>query len=301
MSAATPPPAPPAGSSAAPAAPLALAGPGAHETCPFCQASALVVPSRRLRYVCAVCGRARVPIDDAAIERQGGELEALDEATRAERASQLWRGFGILVAFLGAATALVFVSFLVLVHPPLGAALFSGLFALAPSTLAAWAFRRSRQNANRVGPALERGWDTVAAELLARRPSTTEAQLAALLRLKPAQAEAMLVRLSAAGLVGSRLTDAGELTFHPTGRARIAAGLADDPIVPTIEAAAPKARVATPAALSNADAMPADRERERDALAERERAAFEERERAELEAALDEAEATRRESARREP
>jgi hypothetical protein len=111
----------------------------------------------------------------------------------------------------------------------------------------------------------------------------------------------MLVRLSAAGLVGSRLTDAGELTFHPTGRARIAAGLADDPIVPTIEAAAPKARVATPAALSNADAMPADRERERDALAERERAAFEERERAELEAALDEAEATRRESARREP
>ncbi|HEU4538979.1 MAG TPA: hypothetical protein VFS00_32890, partial [Polyangiaceae bacterium] len=252
--AATPPNGPPAG-----AAPAALAGPGAHETCPFCQASALVVPSRRLRYVCAVCGRARVPVDDPGAERGGGELEALDEATRAERSSQLWRGFGILVAFLGASTALVFLSFLVLVHPPLGAALLSGAFALAPSALAGWALRRSRQNAARVGPALERAWDSVAAEVLARRPSTTEAELASRLRLTPPQAEAMLVRLSAAGLVGSRLSDAGELTFHPTVRARLAAGVGDEPLA--LPPGAPDAALAGPkdgpeAALAGPKASP---------------------------------------------
>ncbi|HEU4408885.1 MAG TPA: TFIIB-type zinc ribbon-containing protein [Polyangiaceae bacterium] len=241
-------------------APAALPGPGEHEVCPFCGSQALVVPSRRLRFVCAVCGRARVPIDDPSLKRSGREAEALDEATRAERASQLWRGFGILVAFLGAATALVFLSFLMLVHPPLGTAVLSGVFALAPSALAAWAMHRARANAERVNPALERGWDAAAADLVAQRPSLTEAELASTLRLSPAQAEAMLVRLSAAGLVGSRLTEAGELTFHPTGRARVAA----------LDAPAPG-----PAA-----------------------AAAEARERAELEAALDEAaldEATRAE------
>lgn len=203
-------------------APAARPGPGAHEVCPFCSSTALVVPSRRLRFVCAVCGRARVPIDDPALRRTGREVDALEEATRAERSSQLWRGFGIIVAFLGAATALVFVSFLMLVHPPLGTALLSGVFALAPGALAGWAMHRGRTNAERVNPALERGWDAAAADLVAQRPSVTEAELASTLRLSPAQAEAMLVRLSAAGLVGSRLTEAGELTFHPTGRARVA-------------------------------------------------------------------------------
>ncbi len=213
-------------------APAALAGPGSHEVCPFCRSTALVVPSRRLRYVCAVCGRARVPVDDPALRRSGREVQALDDATRAERTAQLWRGLGVLAAFFGAATALVFLSFLILVHPPLGAALLSGAFALAPSAGAFLALRRSRQAAGRVEPALERGWDAAAADLVAQRPSVTEAELAAALRLAPAQAEAMLVRLSAEGLVGSQLTDAGELTFHPTGRARLAAGLGDSPPPP---------------------------------------------------------------------
>jgi hypothetical protein len=239
--------------------PAALPGPGAHETCPFCGSSALIVPSRRLRFVCAVCGHARVPIDDPAVERRGREAEALNEATRAERASQLWRGFGILVAFLGAATALVFVSFLILVHPPLATAVLSGAIALAPNALAAWALHRSRTVGERVNPALERGWDAAAADLVARRPTLTEADLASSLRLSTAQAEAMLARLSAAGVVDSRLTDAGELTFHPAGRARVAT-------------------------FNEASSSPI-------AAAAREHAEFEARERAELEAALDEAEA----------
>lgn len=198
-------------------------GPSAHERCPHCGTIAVLEPSNTLRWVCGVCGRARVPIDDATIERRYAEKDALLRATTARNASRAWS--------VTAAAASVFAAFSFLflaltvwaASPPMVATLLAVMAALTPVVLAAYAFQRAKATRAGIEPALEEGWATAARDAAEGRGSIDPDELATLLRIDTAFAERLLANLSTLGAVRARIDDEGSaLSFQADApRARV--------------------------------------------------------------------------------
>lgn len=80
--------------------------------CPYCRIEVDLDPSSTLRFVCTICGRARVPLDDSSIERSFAELPDLQRANKARLLRPVFRllswmlaGSAALVVLLSAALA----------------------------------------------------------------------------------------------------------------------------------------------------------------------------------------------------
>jgi hypothetical protein len=196
---------------------------GTPERCPHCGVVTLIEPSGTLRYKCGVCGRARVPISDPTIERTYPEVDALRLASAARISSVAWRVAG----FVALAFGLVGFAFLGLVLTLLSpGALATTLAFVATSTpvvFAAVALLRAKRKSGEVAGDLERGWELAAREVVEARGSLDAGSLAKLMRLPEADAERLLVRLSADSVVASRVGDDGSLAFDAvTPKVRVA-------------------------------------------------------------------------------
>jgi hypothetical protein len=194
----------------------AVQGPAAHERCPHCGATALVEPSGSLRYACAVCGMARVPVDDPSIARTNAEAPVLERATRAKRAASIWSGIGVGASLFAVAAVGVFAIVLALAHPGVLAITLGAMITLLPILGAVVSFGRAREARAAIEPALDEGWLRAASDALAARGVLTAGELATLTRSPLEQAERQLAALSATGEASADVTGPGELAFRST-------------------------------------------------------------------------------------
>jgi len=136
-----------------------------HVPCPHCGAQARMEEHAELRWVCAVCGGPRVPVEDAAAHSDRERTELL-RAGRAKKMAFAYRMFGIglsltgtLLAGLGAALATV--------HVPVALVLIA--FAVAALTAGITYVRRANKQREEAKKAVFEAWESVAESLLQAR------------------------------------------------------------------------------------------------------------------------------------
>jgi hypothetical protein len=187
---------------------------GEHQRCPHCHAVADVEPSSEARFVCAVCGGVRIPIEDAKVVRSAETLDALKRATTARSARSVWRIVAILVAAFGAFSGLVLWVTLSFADPPAVAKVVAGLAVAVPFAFAIFAGQRSRACAAIFAPALDKAWIAAAADIARSRGGELDAaELAKLTRIAEADADKLLSRMSAQSLLASSVTSEGGLKY----------------------------------------------------------------------------------------
>lgn len=166
---------------------------GAFRTCPHCHARAEVIQKDGLLFVCAACGKPRVPVEKP-IERTGGEARALAEATSA-RGDWLFgnvAAIGALVpSLLLATTAMIL---LMTVGFGLGFLLTLGLGG-ALGAVSLFAFGRAKAAAKRAEEAMRDAFASVALDAMRTHGSLAPRQLAEILGVSESVAEAALARL----------------------------------------------------------------------------------------------------------
>lgn len=201
--------------------PAPAAGPRPDERCPHCGAVTIIERSSSLEHVCGVCGKARVPVDDASIKRSFAEARPLAEATTAQRAASVWRLVAIAGFVITALSLLLFALVAAIASPPLlGWAL--GLVAsLAPSVLAAIALSRGKASAAKVGPLIDEGWVLATRDVVEARGKVTASELSTLMRVSPERAEHLLLALTVLVEGSRRERDAALLELGAGERMRV--------------------------------------------------------------------------------
>ena len=168
------------------------------QRCYQCHSVAAVEPSERARFVCAVCGAVRIPIEDEGITPSSEQLDLLARATTARSAEALWRLVAIIVGTFAVLSVLVLWLAISFARPPAVAAVVAGLAVLAPFVFAGWAWRQSRERAAEFQPAFDKAWVAAATDLARARGKLDASTLAKLTRISEHDADHLLARMSAA-------------------------------------------------------------------------------------------------------
>jgi hypothetical protein len=185
-----------------------------NQRCFQCHAVVAVEPSAEARFVCAVCGAVRIPIDDAGIARSTEQLDFLARATAARSAAAIWRLLAAIVAAFGLFSVLVLWLAISFARPPAVASVVAGLAVLVPFVFAAWAWRRSRELAAEFQPAFDKAWIAAAMDVARARGGELEAsQLAKLTRISERDADQLLARMSAESVLTSSASTDGVLKY----------------------------------------------------------------------------------------
>lgn len=209
----------------------APAGPALpHERCPHCGAVTFIERASSLRFVCGICGKARVPVDDPTIKRSEAGVEALARATAARNAALSWTVAGTVLGGFSVLSFIVLVTVLTFIAPGLIATLAAIAASATPMAFAVAGFLRATRKRAEIAPALEEGWAEVGGEVVRAlheqgRDVSIES-ISKLMRTNTDQAEHLLAQLSAKGLVRSRIDDSGlHFELAHAGPARVAAEL----------------------------------------------------------------------------
>jgi hypothetical protein len=185
-----------------------------HKRCPHCHAVAEVEPSEDARFVCAVCGGVRIPIDGPAVPRSSEQLELLKKATVARSARAIWSVVASIVGAFGVFSVLVLWLAIAVAHPPVAASIVAALAVLVPFGFSVLAWRRSRWHAAEFQPTFEQAWITAARDIARSRGGELDAaELAKLTRLAEKDADRLLARMSAESLLASSVTAQGNLKY----------------------------------------------------------------------------------------
>lgn len=197
---------------------------GEHRRCPGCGAKAEVISKGGMLFVCAACGRPRVPMEQPGIVRSFREREALGRADGALRDSLLGNVLGIIgvviAAFVAVGAVLAFAldfTFVAVIFLVVAAAL--GVFG-------ALGFSRAKGAKRRAEEAMRDAFGSVAVDVLRQRGPTSSRALGEILGVPEPIADAALARLparddvrvdtvvddrAADGLVRYRIADDGTL------------------------------------------------------------------------------------------
>ncbi|MGZ3420569.1 MAG: hypothetical protein ACXWUG_07640 [Polyangiales bacterium] len=168
---------------------------GEHRRCPGCGAKAEVISKGGMLFVCAACGRPRVPMEQSGIPRSGREREALARAEADLRDGMLATVLGI-IAFVIATFLLTGALFSVL----LGFGLLSVIFFVLTAVLGGaggFAFMRKGGARKRAEEAMQDAFGAVALDVLRARGPTTSGALAQILGVPEPVADRALTRLPA--------------------------------------------------------------------------------------------------------
>jgi len=169
---------------------------GDHRRCYGCGAKAEVIRKDGLVYVCAACGRPRVPMEKPGVPRSGREMEALARVEAARKDAVIATGLGIgalvidaPILFLGAIFAIVGWTFLTLATFGVGAVLaVVALMALLSTA------KKAKARAN---DAMRDALGAVALDVMRAQGTTTSRALAEQLGVPEQVADAALERLPA--------------------------------------------------------------------------------------------------------
>lgn len=168
---------------------------GEHRRCSGCGAKAEVIAKGGLRYVCAACGRPRVPIEQPGVVRSGGEREPLLRAEADLKNAGLATVLGI-VAAVGTGLLLMGALLGWLLDFGLVAAAF-GLLSAIVAAAAAFAFVTSSKAKRRADDAMRDAFGAVALDVMRQRGTITSRALADVLGVPEPVADAALARLPA--------------------------------------------------------------------------------------------------------
>ena len=180
------------------------------ERCPHCHSEADVEISPESRFVCAVCGGVRIPIDDPEITRSAEQLDLLKRASVVRSARVTWRTIGIAVAGFGVFSVLVLWLVIDVAQPVLAGAVVAALAALVPFGFAALSFKRSQELGKELGPLVEKAWEAATSDIARARGGKLDAPaLAKVTRTDEASADQVLSRMSTAKLLERSGTSEG--------------------------------------------------------------------------------------------
>ncbi len=168
---------------------------GEHRRCSGCGAKAEVIAKGGLRYVCAACGRPRVPIEQPGVIRSGAEREPLARAEADLKNATLATALGI-VAAVSAGLVVMGALLAWLVDFGLLATGF-GVFAAMVGAAAAFAFVTSKKAKQRADDAMRDAFGSVALDVMRQRGTVTSRALAEILGVPEPVADAALARLPA--------------------------------------------------------------------------------------------------------
>ncbi len=187
---------------------------GEHHRCPHCHAIAGVEPSPEARFLCAVCGGVRIPIEDPKVTHSPEQIEHLKRATNARSAGAVWQMVAAIVGAFGIFSVLVLWLAITVAHPPLVASVVAALAVMVPFAFAVLAWRRSRACLADFAPAFDKAWIAAAADVARSRGGTLDrAELAKVTRITEQEADKVLARMSAESLATSSVTAEGVLTY----------------------------------------------------------------------------------------
>jgi hypothetical protein len=170
---------------------------GEHQRCPHCAAIADVRPSSMGRFVCAVCGTPRIPIDDTAISRSHAEAELLRDAGSALAAISVWRTAAAVATAFGLFSLLILWLVVAVAPPGSLATVIAAGAACAPFVFALVGMRRASVNTARLDAALEGAWSKAAAEIARARGGKLDARaLAQATRIDDRTADRIIGRMA---------------------------------------------------------------------------------------------------------
>lgn len=174
--------------------------------CPYCRTETEIVPSATLRFVCTICGRARVPLDDPAIERSFAELPDLRRANQARLLRPIFR---VLAWVMTASAALVFLlatAFVLVLgidtFVATATAILVGLGVVLPLLLAVYFARRARRSALELESSLDEAWLKVTQELARAHGHADAGMIARAMRLDEETAGKLAARLPLGAILG---------------------------------------------------------------------------------------------------
>jgi hypothetical protein len=171
---------------------------------------------------CRVCGGPRVPLDDPDVLRSGRELPLLQKAERLRIRQGLFLTAGAVVSGFGALSLVVTALVLSVVSPGALPAALAVLLALVPAVSGAvllWHALRKRGELRRE---LDQAWTMVAGDLLRSRPSEIDAkELARVMRVDAARADALLSELHAHDWLHAHVTNEGDVVYSTRERLRV--------------------------------------------------------------------------------
>lgn len=167
---------------------------GEHRTCPGCGARAEIVDKGGL-WLCAACGRPRVPMEKPGIPRSGRERSVLAQVEQAHKRSIVLNGAGIAVVVLDLFVALT-LAIAALAGFGLLAAIIGGLAAFLAFG-AFLAFRRAGAAREAAKAGMGDAIGLVALDVMRARGAVSAPELAEQMGIPVATAEAALDRLPA--------------------------------------------------------------------------------------------------------
>jgi len=164
-----------------------------HLRCPHCHVIADVEPSDDARFVCSICGGARIVIDDASIVPSPETIDALRRANQARTARMNWRLIASIAGPFGVLSVLALWVAISFAQPPALATFVAGLAALVPIGFGAFAWKQSGAEASSFRAPLDRAWTLATADIARARGKTLDAaELAKLTRIGKNDAERLL-------------------------------------------------------------------------------------------------------------
>jgi hypothetical protein len=167
---------------------------GEHRVCPGCGARAEVIGKGGI-WVCAACGRPRVPMEKPGIPRSGRERSTLARVEQAHKRSIVLTGAGIAVA-----VADLFVAAVLGIAALAGFAMLATIFAVVAALVALGAFvslRRAKAAREEARQAMGEAIGLVALDVMRARGAVSAPELAEQMGIPVPVAEAALDRLPA--------------------------------------------------------------------------------------------------------
>jgi hypothetical protein len=183
--------------------------------CPHCHAIADVRPSPSVRWICAVCGRPRIPIELPDVVLGPRQAEALVRAGTEAAAASVWRVAAIVVAAFGAFALVLMLLVLGLVRPGVVPVVLALSANGIPFVFAVLAIRRSAVLSREAPRSLQAAWSAAAIDVLRHVGGTIDAkELARTTRITEEDANHVLARLSAEGAADGTVSDESDLRYR---------------------------------------------------------------------------------------
>jgi Zn finger protein HypA/HybF involved in hydrogenase expression len=183
--------------------------------CPHCRAIADLEQSDVLRFACAICGGARVPVDDPAIVRSHAEMDLLKRAGRARTAGGVWRVAAAVVGGFGVVAGLVLALVVAIAEPGATATTALAVMAAIPFVFAVVGWQRGRAGTREATATVDRAWQMVVGELASAHGGEIDAPLVAkAMRIGQAEADRLLAAMSAKSLLSGSITPEGALRYR---------------------------------------------------------------------------------------
>ncbi|HQP34888.1 MAG TPA: hypothetical protein PLI95_06910, partial [Polyangiaceae bacterium] len=194
---------------------------GEEHRCPFCRAIAEPEPDPVVRFRCPACGGPRIPAPG--VGQRDAAFAHLKKARSANASKLAWKTSGAVTAGFGVLGLAIITGVFAIVSPPLTAVLAGYVLGLAPLAFGALAWSKAKGRASETATELDEAWFAAARGVLERRGMMRASELAEALRVDPAQAEQMLVRLASHDDIRSDVTEGGDLALSVRGaRLRVA-------------------------------------------------------------------------------